>query len=75
MSLIPPVTISMDGSVVNLAQAQQHTFSASITGSTNKAVRWTLSPNFGSISASGVYTAPATVPDASDRAGNGDECG
>ena len=61
VSLIPAVSIAMDGSVVQLAQTQKHTFSASITGSTNHAVRWTLSPIFGSISASGVYTAPATV--------------
>ena len=34
---------------------------ATLTGFTNKAVTWSMSPSFGTLSAAGLYKAPATV--------------
>lgn len=36
-------------------------FTASVTGTTNTAVSWTINPSVGTISAAGLYTAPASA--------------
>ena len=43
------------------AQGQTQELTATVSNSNNTAVTWSLSPNIGSISSSGVYTAPASV--------------
>jgi uncharacterized protein (DUF1800 family) len=63
-----PIVISVSPSsvTVNLAQAQQ--FTATVSGTSNTAVTWTVngttggSASAGTISASGLYTAPAVLP-------------
>ena len=58
----PTVTVSVapaSVSLTSLASSQQ--FSATVAGSSNTAVTWSVSPQVGSISAAGVYTLPATV--------------
>lgn len=57
----PVVNISLSPSTVSLLQGQSQQFSASVTGSSNTSVNWSLSPQVGTLSASGLYTAPATV--------------
>jgi len=61
VNLQPDVTISLSPGAVSLQQGQSQAFSASVTGTTNTGVVWTLNPLVGSISASGVYTAPSVV--------------
>ena len=46
---------------VSLAGGATQTFAASVTGTSNTAVTWSVSPAVGSISVAGLYTAPATV--------------
>jgi RHS repeat-associated protein len=55
------VTVSPATATVSASGTQQ--FTATVTGSTNTAVNWSISPatGAGSINASGVYTAPTSV--------------
>jgi hypothetical protein len=55
------VGVSVTPAVVTRSAGQTQQFTASVTGSSNTAVTWTISPNVGSISSSGLYTAPATI--------------
>ena len=45
---------------VSLTASQTQLFTASVSGATNTAVTWSISPNVGSIS-SGLYTAPSSI--------------
>jgi hypothetical protein len=56
-----PVAISVSPSSASLAQGSTQQFSAAVTNTTNTAVNWSISPAVGSISSSGLYSAPATV--------------
>jgi hypothetical protein len=57
-----PVTVSVSPTAnVTLGQGQTQQFTATVTGSANTAVAWSLSPPVGSISGTGQYTAPATI--------------
>lgn len=57
----PSVTISVSPSSVTLNGGQTRQFSASVTGSSNTSVVWTVSPQVGTITASGIYSAPSVV--------------
>ncbi len=62
ITLSPPVSVSVTPtSGGTLYQGQSEGFTATVLNATNLAVTWTVSPNVGSISSSGVYTAPASV--------------
>jgi hypothetical protein len=68
-SSIPPnVTITIDPSVVTLGLGGAQQFKTTISGSTNSNVTWEVNgvkggnSTVGSISSSGLYTAPAAVP-------------
>ena len=56
------VTVSPATASVALGQSQQ--FSATVTGTINQAVAWTVDggSTFGTVDANGLYTAPATLP-------------
>ena len=56
----PTVSISLSPSSASLSAGQTARFTPTVTGSTNTAVTWSLSPAVGTVS-SGTYTAPATV--------------
>lgn len=56
-----PVSVTVTPGSVSLSPSQTQMFSATVTGTTSTAVTWSLSPAVGSISATGLYTAPATV--------------
>src|SRR5271169_4891598 len=63
-----PVLISINTDVSNIETFQTVQFSASVSGTSNTAVTWQLSCNAtpasvcGTMSASGLYVAPNTVP-------------
>jgi hypothetical protein len=61
ITLTPPPAVSVSPSSVALNQGQTQQFTVSVQGSSNQAVNWTLSPNVGTISTSGLYTAPSTI--------------
>lgn len=58
----PPPTVAVSVSPISagVSAGQSQQFTATVTGSTNAAVTWSLSPPAGSVS-NGLYTAPATV--------------
>ncbi len=61
VALAPPVTVSVTPTNAALTISETQQFAATVSGSSNSAVSWTLSPAVGSISASGLYTAPASL--------------
>ena len=56
-----PVTVSLTPSSVSLLPSQNQTFTAKVSGTSNTGVTWSLSPLVGSITAAGLYTAPASI--------------
>src|ERR1035441_268824 len=61
VTLIPPVSVTVAPATVTLTQSQTQTFSATVTNTGNTAVTWSLSPLVGSMTAAGLYTAPASI--------------
>ena len=62
ITLVVP-TVSVAPQSVTLSEQQQQQFNTVVNNSSNTAVTWTISPaSAGSISASGLYTAPASIP-------------
>jgi hypothetical protein len=61
ISLASAVLISLVPATVSLNAGQTQQFSANVTGTSNTAVTWALSPQVGTIDPTGLYTAPATV--------------
>jgi VCBS repeat-containing protein len=62
----PPVAISVSPATATLQASQTKQFTASVTGGTGSpgTVTWSLNPAAGSISSSGLYTAPASITSA-----------
>lgn len=54
------VAMAPQSAVLSAGQTQQ--FTAMVMNSTNTVVNWSISPGAGSIDATGLYTAPATIP-------------
>jgi len=61
VTLVPGVSISISPTSATLNPGQSRPFTATVSGSSNKAVSWSLSPQAGTLSSSGLYTAPSTV--------------
>jgi hypothetical protein len=61
ISLTPAVSISLGPANTSLAATQTQQFTATVTGSSNTGVSYTLNPSLGTVSSSGLYTAPATI--------------
>jgi hypothetical protein len=64
VTLTPPpasVAVTVSPSSVSLKAGQQQSFTATVTGSTNTTVTWSMTPSIGTLASSGVYTAPATI--------------
>lgn len=56
-----PVSVSVSPSSTTVSAGGTQQFSASVTGSSNTSVTWSLSSAVGTISSTGLYTAPASV--------------
>jgi len=65
VTLVNRLTITMTPLSATLAANQTQQFNATVLGAANTTVRWTLTPNVGSITPGGLYTAPATILSAS----------
>lgn len=61
MTLLGPLTVKVTAASATLVTGQAQPCTATVTGSVNAQVTWSISPATGSISTSGVYTAPLTV--------------
>src|ERR1035437_1253860 len=59
VSLIP-VTILLTPSTAALTASQTQQFTTTVTGTANTGVTWSVSPAVGTISSTGLYTAPAS---------------
>jgi hypothetical protein len=55
------ITVSVSPTTKNMEGGQSQLFSATVTGTTNTAVTWSISPAVGAISSTGLYVAPLTV--------------
>jgi RHS repeat-associated protein len=64
VNLLPPVAVTVSPASVTLSDgSQQQQFTASVANAANSAVTWSISPSgTGTIDATGIYTAPATIP-------------
>jgi hypothetical protein len=56
-----PVSIVVFPSTASLGPSQSQQFSATVTGSGNTSVTWSVSPSVGSINSNGLYMAPAVI--------------
>jgi hypothetical protein len=61
ISAVAAVTVGITPAAVSLQATSTQQFTATVTGATNTAVTWSLSPSVGTISAAGLYTAPASL--------------
>lgn len=68
VTVIPPVIVTISPTSAIVALGTQEQFQVSVTGSSNKAVTWTVSgsgcsgSSCGTVSTAGLYTAPASLP-------------
>ena len=61
VSLQSSVTIGISPASIMLQPSQSQTFTASVGNSANIEVKWTLQPSVGSLTGTGIYTAPASI--------------
>ena len=55
------ISVQVSPGTASLMASQTKQFTASVTGSGNTAVTWSLSPQVGTLSANGFYTAPLSI--------------
>lgn len=55
------VRIGVRPSTVSLGAGQAQQFTATVTGTPNTAVQWSISPSVGTLTSAGLYTAPGTL--------------
>ncbi|MFN0171215.1 MAG: hypothetical protein ACKV22_32770 [Bryobacteraceae bacterium] len=55
------VAVAVFPSTASLGPSQNQQFTATVTGTANMSVTWSILPSVGSISANGLYTAPAVI--------------
>ena len=53
--------VQVNPTPVSLYASQQQQFTASVTGNSNTAVNWSYSPQIGTLTAGGLYTAPPSI--------------
>jgi len=61
INVFPNITVSVQPAIMDLSGVGTQTLTATVSSTTNKAVKWSVSPAVGSISTTGVYTAPAVA--------------
>jgi len=68
VTLVPPITLTISPTAVTLTTSQHRQFTASVSGTSNNSVTWSVSGSgcsgstCGTITSTGLYTAPASVP-------------
>lgn len=65
---VPVLTISVSPTPVSVQTGNQQQFTATVAGSTNTAVTWSIFSGIGSVNGSGLYTAPGSTGAAVVRA-------
>jgi uncharacterized protein (TIGR03437 family) len=56
-----PASVSLSPLTASLTASQSKQFTAIVSGSSNTSVTWSLAPSVGSLSSSGLYTAPSGI--------------
>ena len=56
-----PIAVAVSPLTATLTASQSQQFTASVSGTSNTAVAWSMSPSLGTLSSAGLYTAPATI--------------
>jgi len=62
VAVIPGATISITPTSVTLSNLQTQQFTATMSGSTSTVFAWSLNAMMGTLTASGLYAAPAPIP-------------
>jgi uncharacterized protein (TIGR03437 family) len=55
------VAVTISPTTASLSDGQMQQFTATVTNSTNTAVTWSISPQLGAITSTGLYTAPSPI--------------
>src|SRR5437588_4155020 len=55
------VTVQVSPTSANLSASQAQQFTATVNGTPNAGVTWSMNSQVGTLSSSGLYTAPATI--------------
>jgi hypothetical protein len=58
---LPPVSVAVSPLSTSMTNGQAQQFTASVTGSANTAVNWSVTPALGAITTAGNYTAPTSI--------------
>ncbi len=58
---LTPVAVSVNPGSASLGVNDAQQFTATVTGSANTGVAWSISPGVGAVDGAGLYTAPATI--------------
>ena len=61
VTLNPPIAVQVSPSAVSLTHDQTQQFAASVQNTPNPGVQWSIVPSVGSITATGLYTAPSSI--------------
>jgi uncharacterized protein (TIGR03437 family) len=61
VTLVPNLSVTVSPSTVTLTEGQNQQFTATVTGTSNTAVTWSISPSVGTMYPTGYYIAPASV--------------
>jgi Concanavalin A-like lectin/glucanases superfamily/Bacterial Ig domain/Chitobiase/beta-hexosaminidase C-terminal domain/Bacterial Ig-like domain (group 2) len=61
VTLSPPISVSVSPASMTLYQGQTQPFTSTVQNASNTSVTWSINPSVGSVSSSGLYTAPATI--------------
>lgn len=61
VNLFPSAAITLGPQVATLTPSQTQQFTATVTNATDTSVQWSIQPGFGTITPSGLYTAPASI--------------
>jgi hypothetical protein len=61
-ALASTVGVALSPAGASVATSGKQSFTAKVSGTSNQSVTWTLSPAVGTLSSSGVYTAPSSMP-------------
>jgi hypothetical protein len=59
--VLPVVAVELTPALVSLAQGQSRQFTATVSGSADTSVTWARTPAVGTLSSTGLFTAPASV--------------
>ncbi|MCX6592434.1 MAG: S8 family serine peptidase [Acidobacteria bacterium] len=59
--ILPVVSVELSPENVKLAQSQSQQFTATVAGTPNQSVTWSMTPAVGTLTTAGRYTAPATI--------------